>query len=119
MEGGSPEQVVEVTARRDGAGAVIEVAGELDLQGADRFSAVATEVLTEPVERIEVDARRLTFIDSAGIRAILLARADAQRRDTAFTLSGASPAVRRIIEIAGAQIILAAEQSPRPDAPPG
>jgi anti-anti-sigma factor len=108
MEGGSPEQVVEVSARRDGAQAVIKVAGELDLQGADRFSAVATEVLAEPVEHVEIDARRLTFIDSAGIRAILLARADAQSKGSAFTLSGASAAVRRIIEIAGASIILTA-----------
>lgn len=110
MDGTSPDEVVEVSSRRAGAGAVIEVTGELDLHGADRFGAVAAEVLAEPVECVDVDARRVTFIDSAGIRAILLARAEAQTSGARFTLSGTTPAVRRIIEIAGAEAILAAEE---------
>lgn len=110
MDGASPDQVVEVTARRDGAAAVIEVAGELDLHAAERLSAVAADVLAQPVESVDVDARRVTFIDSAGIRAILLARAEAQTAGIAFTLSGASPVVRRIIEIAGAEGLLASEE---------
>ena len=106
MEGATPDQVVEVSARREGTGAVVEVAGELDLHGADRLSAVVADVLAEGVTAVDIDARELTFIDSGGIRAILLARADAQSRGITLRLSEVSPAVRRILEIAGADAIL-------------
>lgn len=108
MDGASPDQVVEVSARREGAGVVVAVVGELDLQGADRLSAAVAEALADPVEFVDIDARRLTFIDSAGIRAILLARADVEGRGGTLRVSGVLPAVRRIMEIAGAEAILPA-----------
>jgi anti-anti-sigma factor len=108
MEGVSPDQVVEVSTRREGAGVVIAVAGELDLHGSDRVTEAVAEALVDSVAFVDIDARRLTFVDSAGIRAILLARAEVESRGSTFTVSGVSPAVRRIMEIAGAEAILPA-----------
>ena len=106
MSGVEPEQQLTVSIRRRARGAVIEVGGELDLYESGRLSAVVADLLREPVELVELDATALTFIDSAGIRAILLARSGAAERGVRFLISGVSPQIRRVIEIAGAQDLL-------------
>lgn len=106
MEGVSHDQVLNISTRREGTGVVIELDGELDLHESIRLSAVMSDVLTDSVVVVEVDARRLTFIDSAGIRTMLVARADAAGRGIRFQVSGVSPEVRRIMQIAGAEELL-------------
>lgn len=106
MEGASNDPTFDVSIRREGTGAVIELVGELDLHEAKRLEAAMSDVLADPIVVVDVDARQLTFIDSAGIRSILLARADADSRGITFRLSGVSPAVQRILEIAGAEELM-------------
>lgn len=106
MEDASHDEVLTVSTHSDEARVVVALAGELDLHEAKRLSAAVSEVLMGPVTAIEVDARKLTFIDSAGIRAVLVARADAERLGVAFRLSGASTAVRRIMRIAGVEDLM-------------
>jgi anti-anti-sigma factor len=106
MESASPDRVLNVSTRHEGDGAVIELDGELDLHESNRLSALISDVLTDPVVFVELDARRLTFIDSGGVRTMLVARADAESRGITLRLSGVSPTVRRIMEIAGAEELL-------------
>jgi anti-anti-sigma factor len=106
MEGASDDQVLSVSMQSEDARVVVALAGELDLHEAKGLSAAMSDVLTGSVTAIEVDARKLTFIDSAGIRAVLVARADAERLGVAFKLWGASPAVRRIMKIAGVEDLM-------------
>jgi anti-sigma B factor antagonist len=106
MSSVEPEQELTISIRREARGAVIEVEGELDLHESARLSAAVAELLTEPVELVELDATALTFIDSAGIRAILLARSGAAERGVRFVISGVSPQIRRVMEIAGAEDLL-------------
>jgi anti-sigma B factor antagonist len=106
MSGVEPEQQLTVSIRREASGAVIAIDGELDLYGSQRLRAAVAELLTEPVELVELDATGLTFIDSAGVRAILLARSGAAERGVRFRISGVSPQIRRVMEIAGAGHLL-------------
>jgi anti-anti-sigma factor len=106
MEGVQPEQGLTVSIRRKASGAVIELAGELDLHESTRLSAAVAELLSEQIELVELEATALTFIDSAGIRAILLARSGAAERGVRFLVSGVSPPIRRVMEIAGAEELL-------------
>jgi anti-anti-sigma factor len=106
MEDASHDEVLSVSMQSEETRVVIALAGELDLHEAKRLSAAMSEVLTGPVTAIEVDARKLTFIDSAGIRAVLVARADAERLGVGFKLWGASTAVRRIMRIAGVEDLM-------------
>jgi anti-sigma B factor antagonist len=106
MSGVEPVQELTVSIRREARGAVIEVEGELDLHESRRLSAAVAELLSEPVELVELDATALTFIDSAGVRAILLARSGAAERGIRFLISGVSPPIRRVMEIAGAEDLL-------------
>lgn len=106
MEVPEGDQILTMTTRREGTTAVIELEGELDLHESSRLTAEISHLLTEPVETVEIDTTALTFIDSAGVRAVLLARTDAADRGIDLRLSRVSPAVRRVLEIAGAAELL-------------
>jgi anti-anti-sigma factor len=89
---------------------VVELVGELDLHGCDRLTTEVERALRDPAKVVEVDARRLTFADSAGLRAVLLARAEAGRSGADFRLSDVSPSVGRVIGLAGlGDLLLPAE----------
>lgn len=90
-----------VSTRRDGARRIVSLAGELDLDTADTFRTAISDLLVEQVSRVEVDAGGLGFADSAGLRALLLARSAAEAAGASFGVTVASPAVSRVIEITG------------------
>jgi anti-sigma B factor antagonist len=94
-------EVLSISSRRDGARVVVELEGELDLHGSDRLAVEVQQALSQPVELLELDATRLTFADSAGLRAVLLARTEAEGSGAAFRITAVSPPVGRVIEIAG------------------
>jgi anti-anti-sigma factor len=107
-ESTSPE-VLEISSRRDGSRAVVVVGGELDLHGSDRLTDEVKRVLADgagAVQHLEIDARTLTFADSAGLRAVLLARADAQATGVTFAVTHVSPPVERVIDMAGLTEVL-------------
>jgi anti-anti-sigma factor len=105
-------EVLSISRRRDGGHVVVALVGELDLHGSDRLAVEVQQALREPVEVIELDATRLTFADSAGLRAVLLARTEAESSGAAFRISGVTPSVGRVIEIAGlGDLLLPAAES--------
>ncbi|HEV7760720.1 MAG TPA: STAS domain-containing protein [Acidimicrobiales bacterium] len=94
-------EVLSISSRRDGAHVVVELEGELDLHGSDRLAVEVQQALREPVELLELDATRLTFADSAGLRAVLMARSEAESNGAVFRIIAVSAPVGRVIEIAG------------------
>ena len=95
-----------VSTRRDGSRRIVTLAGELDLDTADEFTAAMSEVLTAEVSSVEVNAAELGFADSAGLRALLMARSSAEQVGARFRVIVASPNVSRVIEIAGLSHLL-------------
>jgi anti-anti-sigma factor len=100
------EQPVSANALRIGTSyagneVTIVVEGELDLSGIELFGARAGEALRSRPTSIVVDARALTFIDSAGLMAIWRARDAAEAAGVAFRVSKATAAVRRVVELLG------------------
>lgn len=106
----TPGEVLFVSSRRDGNRTIVKLEGELDLHGTDRLTAEVLQALADASSVVEIDAELLTFADSAGLRAVLLARAEAQRIGAEFRVVSVSPPVGRVIEIAG----LSAELLPAP-----
>ena len=94
----APEDL-SVSVRREGTHAVVVVAGELDLHS----SAVLCERLSHDrdVEVIDLDAGGITFIDSAGLHALLVARKAAMDRGTEFRVVAMSERIARVVEITG------------------
>ncbi|MGH9211576.1 MAG: STAS domain-containing protein [Acidimicrobiales bacterium] len=104
--------VLVISSRRDGSRAVVVVGGELDLHGSERLTDEVKRVLTDAagaLDRVEIDARELTFADSAGLRAVLLARDEAQTTGASFAVTGVTASVERVIEMAGLTDVLLAD----------
>lgn len=100
-ENDATNDVLKISSHRDGAVAVIALAGELDLHGAGLLDAEVRRLFGDPVEGVEIDAGDLEFVDSSGLRSLMLARGEAEAVGASFRITAVSPAVNRVIEIAG------------------
>lgn len=92
---------LSISCQLFGGRAVIELSGELDMQSSDRLTEQLRELLPEAVSRLEIDAARVTFTDSAGLRAVLWARTEAASHGVEFEVTAVSPSVERVIDLAG------------------
>jgi anti-anti-sigma factor len=112
MEDASATEGLTIVTHREGDRAVVEIGGELDLHESGRLEAALMEVIrgtSEPTSVIELAAGSLTFTDSAGIRAMLVARNEADARGIEFEVTGVSAAVGRILSIAGVADLLGSD----------
>ena len=102
----SSGDVLHIEVKHDRTEATIVLVGELDLNGTECFKARVIETLATRPEALTVEARSLTFIDSSGLTALLLARAAAVDAGGAFRVSEPSPALRRLAKVAGVDDLL-------------
>jgi anti-anti-sigma factor len=78
------------------------LSGELDAVNAEALrSAVADVLRRHRPERIDMDMRGVSFLDSAGIRALLMCQADAQQARCRITLTRPRAGVHRVLEVTG------------------
>jgi len=75
--------------------------GELDLASCAALNAAVAEVWTEATTAMVLDLRRLTFIDSSGIHAVLLAKHLCAEHECDFLLVPGQAQVQRVFEITG------------------
>jgi anti-sigma B factor antagonist len=113
-ENDATNDVLSISSRRDGTKVVVALEGELDLHGAGQLDAEIRRTLDAgPVSSIEIDATGLEFVDSSGLRSIMLARAEAEGVGATFRITSVSATVGRVIEIAGlSDLLLPAEPNP-------
>jgi anti-sigma B factor antagonist len=95
------DDVLKISSRRDGDSAVVTLAGELDLDGACRLDVELGRLLDDGVRHLQIDAADLEFVDSSGLRSLVLARTHYEDAGGQFRISAVSPPVGRVIEIAG------------------
>jgi anti-sigma B factor antagonist len=77
---------------------VLAAEGELDVATAGRLDA-RVETLTRAVRALVLDFRRLTFIDSSGVRSLLMASQRCDATGTELTVLS-SDRVERVIDVA-------------------
>jgi anti-sigma B factor antagonist len=99
--------LLRIEVRYQDSDAFIVVEGAFDTTGAERFVASVVDSLETDPEAIVVDANGLTFIDSSGLTALLRSRAAAGVAGVGFRISERSPALRRAIDVAGIEDLLA------------
>ena len=73
--------------------------GELDLHTAPLLQDALRRAVEPGTERIVVDCRRLEFVDSAGLRAILVARHELAASDVRVVVAEPSPALERVLDM--------------------
>ena len=98
-----------VSYELDGHGAAtIRIAGELDLVAGDLVVdavAIAIGALAAPTggeAEVQLDLSEVSFIDCAGLSSLLRARRSATSQGCALRIRAMAPAVRRLLELAGA-----------------
>ena len=80
---------------------MIELDGELDLATAAPVREALTRALTADSTRIVVDLRKLGFLDSTGIHALVQAQQRCVASARSFQVVVADGHVRRILELSG------------------
>jgi len=89
----------EVTRERQDGAFVVRVKGEIDLSTHEHLGEELIRAAGEGGPVI-VDLSGCSFIDSSGIRALLLgSRAASENGDGPFAIAGATPAVERVLKL--------------------
>jgi anti-anti-sigma factor len=96
-----PAELFCAEATSDDNDPVIVVEGEFDASGTDWFGACLAAALQRHPTSLAVDAGGLSFMDSSGLRSMLIARAAAEDAGVRFRITQASPVVRRLFERTG------------------
>jgi anti-sigma B factor antagonist len=91
------EEPFRVTTRRGDDR--LELEGELDLLNAPLLEEAIAANGIAGAETIVLDLRKLTFIDSTGLRTIFAARNEARERGQAFAVTPGSQQVQRLLSI--------------------
>jgi anti-sigma B factor antagonist len=86
---------------------VLRLAGELDLTGTEGFWGVLEPLLT-PGGRVVLDCAKLGFLDSSGVRVLVLGFRRATAAGASVRLAAPPHAVWHTLELAGAQGFIAA-----------
>jgi anti-sigma B factor antagonist len=101
--------VLTLRSKRDGDVHVIELSGELDLAGAPEVERELRRVEATDVDAIIVDLAALDFMDSSGIRLLVMAHRRSLWDSGRIVLRRPSAAVLRVLEIAGIAELLPIE----------
>ena len=106
---------LNTSVRAVGDGTVrVDAAGELDVSCGNQLRGAVHEALeTHAATRVVVDLSRITFLDSAGIGALLGALKEARERGATLVVADPTPFVHHILGITG---LLDAFGSPPPAA---
>jgi anti-sigma B factor antagonist len=75
--------------------------GELDMSWSPALDATIDRLCTEETEAIVLDLSGLTFMDSTGLRAVLLAAERCERHRCELTVIPGPPQVQRLFEVTG------------------
>ncbi|NUR61769.1 MAG: STAS domain-containing protein [Catenulispora sp.] len=105
------------TARQADGRVVLTVLGDVDLAVHARFQAEA-EPWAAPPNHLVVDCSGVTFLDSMGLRVLVQLRRLVTEDGRDFALRAPSPAVLRVLELAGVESlfsILEADEASDPD----
>lgn len=92
---------LEIDLVIDGDYAAIDVAGELDTTSSPRLINTVRDVTVMPVRSIDLNCGRVWFLDSAGVRALIVARNEATRLGVDLALADVSEAVTRVLDMTG------------------
>jgi anti-anti-sigma factor len=87
--------------RRDPDRLYLVTAGDFDLAAVDTFTYLAHLVLDGDIRSLVIDLAGVTFIDSAGIGALVTLRNMAAERGTHVVLHRPTPSVIKVLTLTG------------------
>jgi anti-anti-sigma factor len=85
----------------NGDGVTLAVCGEIDIANAEAFTGEARSVLEGADGQVILDLRDCTFIDSSGIRALVLLANEQQARGQTLKVSRVTGEPLRVLRLSG------------------
>lgn len=86
---------------------ILRVSGELDLQTAASFRAAVDEALARHrCRQVVVNLKKVTFMDSSGLGALLSRFRTLAQRQGRMVLVGPQPQVQAVLEMAGVRRLI-------------
>jgi anti-anti-sigma factor len=82
-------------------GTVVQVDGDLDFLDVESFQKILLHVMRAYSPRLLLDLAGVSFMDCAGLRALLITRRRAEMRKGSVRLVAASATVRRVLTATG------------------
>ena len=100
-----------ITSSVDSDGLVrLAVAGEIDMASSDALAAALREaVRAGDAKEVAVDLSGVTFIDSSGIRTLVVAQGDAAEHGLTLYVTNPHHHVQRVLALTGLLDVLTAE----------
>ena len=101
MTFGQPKGVINGEGSRRHHTCVVALEGELDVNTATEGHKRLLALRLPPGGRLVVDLSRITFMDSTGIRFLLLAREHARRCRATYVIVSGPDHVMRVLQLVG------------------
>jgi len=92
---------LKIGVRRDGGRAIIALEGELDLASAEVLQQTLDGEDLREEAMIVLDLQGVEFMDSTGLRAVLMALEHCRGRGQEFAVTPGSPQVQRLLSVTG------------------
>lgn len=89
-----------------GSGAIVRIEGEIDVCAADRVQQLLLRIMRMHGPRLLLDLSAVSFIDCAGLRAVMLTRRHAELHGWSMHLIAASAMTRKMITLTGMEGVL-------------
>lgn len=104
----------DIAVERRTGGTLIRCTGELDIATAERLEAA---IATADGPEVVIDCSELSFIDSTGVRTLLRAAVNLDKRSMRWSVVPGE-ALRRVTEVLGVGPAIGIEDASRDDAAP-
>jgi anti-anti-sigma factor len=85
----------------NGGGVTLAVSGEIDIANSEAFTDEVQSVFGGADGQVVLDLRDCTFIDSSGIRALVVLAKERQARGQTLSLSGVTGEPLRVLRLSG------------------
>jgi len=100
---GDSGELLRITTVSDGDTWAVSLAGELDLSSADQLDTTIAELCADGAERIVVEMGELHFMDSTGLRSLLVAAELCEVNDCELMIGSTSLQVERLFSVSGVE----------------
>jgi anti-sigma B factor antagonist len=92
---------LRITKRHEADRAILELEGELDMASADALAHALESDDLHAQALVVLDLQQVQFIDSTGLRSILMALERCRERGQEFAITPGSQQVQRLLRITG------------------
>jgi anti-sigma B factor antagonist len=92
---------LQITIEEAGSAHVVKLRGDLDLGSADDLRARLNDVELDGKPEVVVDLRDLAFLDSSGLRELIVASRSAATIGRRFALIAGRDEIQRVFSISG------------------